>query len=69
MDKVSANAQNGRKFGRASSEGVQDASKGEKETDDPSVCKDTSLSKNPDHLCKDGSFSALRQNCGALRSF
>ena len=32
MDKVSANAQNGRKFGRASSEGVQDALKGKKTT-------------------------------------
>ena len=28
MDKVCANAQNGRKFGEASSEGVQDALKG-----------------------------------------
>ena len=69
MDKVSTNVQNGREFGEASSEGVQGALKGEKRTSDTSVCKGTSLSKNPDHLCKDGLFSALRQNYGALRSF
>ena len=38
--KFSANAQNGRQFGEASSEGVQDALKGKKKAQDgTSVCK------------------------------